>query len=126
MLRSWLARTALAGGIAVATVFGSTDAVFAVTNKTISLPGGRGTMTFIDDGDVFKICDTKADGHGVWGELWFQPWIGSEDVVLTIDDGGDAGCDKAGYNVGNDGTYQMLLCWNGPGNVCVWSGEFNE
>lgn len=124
MVRSWLTRAAVVGGVAVATIVGSAGTAMA-DDKTISV-SGRGTMTFIDDGDVFKVCDTKADGYGVTGELFYQPWIGDERLVLTVDDGGDAGCDKGGYNVGNDGTYRMRLCWNGPGSYCTWSGEFNE
>ncbi|MFG2001197.1 hypothetical protein ACGFNU_18830 [Spirillospora sp. NPDC048911] len=125
MMKSWLTRAAVVGGVAVTMIAGFAGTAMA-DDKTIRLPGGYGTMTFIDDGDVFKICDTRADGHGVSGEVWFQPWIGDEDIVLSIDDGGDAGCDKKGYNVGNDGEYQMRLCWDGPNGTCIWSDEFNE
>ncbi|MFI1221124.1 MULTISPECIES: hypothetical protein [unclassified Streptomyces] len=37
------------------------------TDKTISLRDGRGAMTIFDGGDMFQVCDTKADGHGVVG-----------------------------------------------------------
>ncbi|MFI0449188.1 hypothetical protein [Actinomadura sp. 6N118] len=124
MLKSWLTRAAVVGGVTVATIAGFTGTAMA-DDKKITVPG-RGTLTFIDDGDVFKICDTRADGRGVSGEVWYQPWIGDEKIVLRINDGGDSGCDKAGHNVGNGGTYQMRLCWDGPGSECIWSNEFNE
>lgn len=54
-------------GAAVATVLAGTmptaqaaETPILTGDKTISLPGGRGTMTFIEDGDMFQVCDTKA------------------------------------------------------------------
>ncbi|SCL69101.1 hypothetical protein GA0070606_4976 [Micromonospora citrea] len=128
MSKPWFARAAVVGGIVVATIVGSTAPALA-SNKSLSLSGGRGTMTFIDDGDMFQVCDTRADGHGVTGELFYRSWLEpTSRRVLTVDDGGDSGCDKSGYNVGNDGYYQMRLCWNGwdPIVSCQWSEEFNE
>ncbi|MGW1491024.1 hypothetical protein [Streptomyces sp. NPDC002402] len=115
-------------GAAVATVFAGTvstaqaaEATVLTSNKTISLPGGRGTMTFIDDGDMFQVCDTKADGHGVSGRLIDN----SYNEKIYIEDGGDAGCDKKGYDVGQSGSFQMQLSWNGDGYE-VKSEWFNE
>ncbi|MCT9107839.1 hypothetical protein ACFWD7_03975 [Streptomyces mirabilis] len=39
----------------------------ADSDKQINLPSGRGYRHFHDDGDVFSVCDTKADGYGVTG-----------------------------------------------------------
>ncbi|WP_393058966.1 hypothetical protein [Streptomyces sp. LN549] len=126
MIKSF-ARIAVAGA-AVATVLTGTMSTAQATevgvldsNKTISLPGGQGTMTFIDDGDVFQVCDTKADGHGVAGRLIDNTY----NEKIYIDDGGDAGCDKKGYDVGQSGSFQMQLSWNGGGGD-VKSEWFNE
>ncbi|CAM5610698.1 hypothetical protein SALBM311S_05966 [Streptomyces alboniger] len=126
MIKSF-ARIAVAGAT-MATVFTGTastaqaaeDAVLD-SNKKISIPGGRGTMTFIDDGDVFKVCDTKADGYGVSGRLIDNNY----NEKLYITDGGDADCGKKGYDVGQFGSYQMQLSWDGDG-YDVKSEWFNE
>ncbi|MER5772071.1 hypothetical protein [Streptomyces sp. NPDC001985] len=99
----------------------ATEAGPLVSNKVISLPGGQGKMTFIDNGDMFEVCDTKADGHGVSGRLIDNNY----NEKLYIEDGGDAGCGKKGYNVGQLGSYQMQLSWNG-GGPDVKSEWFNE
>ncbi|MGW1491021.1 hypothetical protein [Streptomyces sp. NPDC002402] len=96
------------------------DTAILASNKVISLPDGRGKMTFIDDGDMFEVCDTKADGHGVEGTV-----RDNRNTLLTVNDGGDAGCDKAGYNVGNWFSVQMTLTWDGGGGT-VYSEWFNE
>lgn len=125
MPKPWLTRAAVVVGVIVATLVGSSGVALAA-DFTVTL-SGRGKVTFIDDGDMFKVCDTKRDGYGVTAELYFLPWLGSvQRLVFSVADGGDAGCDKAGYNVGNDGTYALLLCWNGPNATCHWSNEFNE
>ncbi|MGW6564489.1 hypothetical protein [Streptomyces sp. NPDC054975] len=112
-------------GAAVAAVFAGTattaQAAALDENKVIKLPEGRGSMTFIDDGDMFQVCDTKADGHGVVGHLVRSGGA----TVMVVDDGGDAGCDKKGYNVPNSGEYQMQLWWDG-GGPAVYSHWFNE
>ncbi|WP_129847886.1 hypothetical protein [Streptomyces sp. SCA2-2] len=50
-------------------LIGFTAAPAAAANAGVELPYDRGDMTFIDDGDVFKVCDTKPDVHGVTGTL---------------------------------------------------------
>ncbi|WP_159054528.1 hypothetical protein [Streptomyces dysideae] len=97
----------------------------AAGNVGIQLPSGRGTMTFIDDGDDFKVCDTKADGHGVTGKVRQLTPQGRIVVIATIDDGGDAGCDWA-TDLDLIGTWphDMLLCWHGGG--CVVSPVIRE
>ncbi|MFE0202569.1 hypothetical protein ACIBSR_01415 [Streptomyces sp. NPDC049936] len=126
MIKS-LVRTAAAGAVLATTLAGTastaqaSESAVLVSNKTISLPGGRGTMTFIDDGDMFQVCDTKADGYGVSGRLIDNNY----NQKLYITDGGDSGCDKAGYNVGQTGSFQMQLSWDGDG-YDVKSEWFNE
>ncbi|MEU0839491.1 hypothetical protein ABZ370_08470 [Streptomyces sp. NPDC005962] len=106
--------------------------VGTLANKTVAVDGGK--MTFIDDGDVFEICDTRANGEGVYGALFYNSYVGIDGWkrVMTIADGG-AGCGKKGYNVGNGGDYMMVICRkaypDGPiGTLpnCDDSGSFNE
>ncbi|MFJ4878437.1 hypothetical protein ACIP93_24975 [Streptomyces sp. NPDC088745] len=111
---------ASAAAVFVATATPATAADILVSNKTIRV-GDRGSMTFIDDGDMFQVCDTKADGHGVSGRLIDNQY----NEKLYITDGGDAGCDKKGYNIGQFGSYQMQLSWDGDG-YDVKSEWFNE
>jgi hypothetical protein len=98
----------------------------AATNKT--LVDSHGQFTFIDDGDVFQICDNKADGHGVTGQLLLRSGVdGSISTVMTIDDGGDDNCDKQGFNIGNWHDYKMIYWWNGDKSGTIQStGWFNE
>ncbi|MFF9626558.1 hypothetical protein [Streptomyces griseosporeus] len=142
---SGLARMAAIGASAAAMLFASAHPSIALesgeigtlSNKTISVNGG--TLRFIDDGDVFEICDTQADGYGVYGALYYNSYVTPDgwQRVMSLDDGGDAGCDKKGYNIGNGGSYVMTLCWTRPprspfevpttsGGLCTNSGEFNE
>ncbi|MFC7218838.1 hypothetical protein ACFQLX_11750 [Streptomyces polyrhachis] len=143
---SALTRTAAAGTAAIALLGASISPAAALeagedyatlSNKTISIV--EGSMTFIDDGDVFQICDNLADGKGVYGALWYNSYIYTDGYqrVMTLSDGGDSGCDKTPHNIGNGGSYVMTICWgryptnpfestvtgNGP---CTHSGEFNE
>ncbi|MFB7091545.1 hypothetical protein [Streptomyces sp. NPDC056296] len=101
------------------------DSSVLETNKKISLPSGRGTMTYIDDGDMFQVCDTRADGYGVTGQL--RDDASGWPTLIEVTDGGDAGCDKKGYNVGNgiSEDYIMWLWWDGGGDP-VLSDWFNE
>ncbi|MFI9587651.1 hypothetical protein ACIHCQ_38925 [Streptomyces sp. NPDC052236] len=121
-------RMAVAGAAVVsvlAVTASQAQAAVLVSNKTIS--NSHGKMTFIDDGDVFQVCDTKADGHGMTGELVQIYDAGANQVRLTVTDGGDSGCDKKGYNIGNqfNEQYEMWLSWNG-GGATVKSERFNE
>ncbi|MFE9888475.1 hypothetical protein [Streptomyces scopuliridis] len=109
-----------------------TNDVGTLDNKTVSVAGGH--MTFIDDGDVFEICDTWANGTGVYGALFYNSYIGTDGFqrVMTTEDGGDAGCDKKGYNIGNSGEYIMVICSGKyPTSIiavagCDASASFNE
>ncbi|MEU0576280.1 hypothetical protein ABZ465_03015 [Streptomyces griseoincarnatus] len=104
-------RVAVAGA-AAATMLAAT-ATPASADSDIILKTSRGYMLYHDDGDVFKICDTNADGHGVEGQL-ISTFTGY--TYLYIDDGGDAGCDKKGYDVKSD-HYAMQFWWGGDGVV---------
>ncbi|WP_328880951.1 hypothetical protein [Streptomyces sp. NBC_00299] len=116
-----LKRIALAGAGAVAAVTLAATPALADQNIVITHPDGRGKMTYIDDGDMFQVCDTKADGAGMTGQLYRN----HAETLLTVTDGGDAGCDKKGYDVPSNGEYQMQLWWNG-GGATVYSQWFNE
>ncbi|MEV0241844.1 hypothetical protein AB0I06_18205 [Streptomyces sp. NPDC050674] len=126
-MRIALARLAVAGS-AVAAVFAGTavpamagEAGVMDTNKTIS--NDHGYMTYIDDGDMFVVCDTKADGHGMTGIVQNPKAIPLDKLVIT--DGGDAGCDKGGIDITNSSDYRMKLTWDG-GGLSVYSEWFNE
>ncbi|MFI6371760.1 hypothetical protein [Streptomyces sp. NPDC050546] len=125
VIKSKLTRMAMVGAAAAAMVVTSTAPAMAVSDKTISLPNGRGYMKFVDDGDVFRVCDTKADGHGVTGTLWVRNASGLVSKVFDLGDGGDAGCGKKPYNIGQLASYKMEVCWNGGGG-CKFSEWFNE
>ncbi len=118
MLRSFT-RIAVAGA-AAATVLAAT-ATPASADSDIIVKNSHGYMLFHDDGDVFEICDTNADGHGVEGQV-VSYWTGT--TFLYINDGGDKGCDKDGYDIRSHG-YAMHFWWSGDG-VVYKSGKFDE
>ena len=126
MYKTWITRLAVAGAMALALVGLTAAPAAAATNKT--LVDSHGQFTFIDDGDMFQICDNKADGHGVTGQLQLRSGLdGSLKTVMTINDGGDSGCDKQGFNIGNWHTYRMVYWWNGNTSGTVQVTEyFNE
>lgn len=74
----------------------------------------RGSMRFIDSGDVFEICDWQADGAGVVGQLWYKPALGGDwHVADSKQDPEGGGCTKMPSEVEIVGNYQMRLFWNG-------------
>lgn len=111
LIRTWSTRLAVMAVAATAVV--AVSATPAMADENIRISDNTGRMTFIDDGDVFKVCDTNVDARGVVGKLYYKPLFGDWRVVMTEDDGGDAGCDKKGHDVNNVGDYQMKLFWNG-------------
>ncbi|MGW0665450.1 hypothetical protein [Streptomyces sp. NPDC002746] len=125
MIKAKFTHIAMVGAAAVAMMVGSTAPAMADTNKIVYLPDGRGYIKFIDDGDVFQICDTKADGHGVTGRLDYRTG-GVGNILWYEEDGGDSGCDNHPYNIGNwPKEYQMGIKWNGGGGY--HTGDwFNE
>lgn len=123
MVKTMLKRGAVVGATAAVMIgFAASPALAA--NVSLSLPSGRGTMTFIDDGDKFRVCDTKADGYGVTGYVRTITTDGRIIRVATIDDGGDAGCDTKEYDIMFNKPHDMELCWHGGG--CVYSPRFDE
>ncbi|WP_405646653.1 hypothetical protein [Streptomyces uncialis] len=143
MFASKIARVATIGAAAAVMVGLSASPSLALepgedfatlANKTISI--SEGSLKFIDDGDIFEICDNQADGKPIRGALFYNSYWNADGYVRvkTFEDGGDAGCDRAGYNIGNSGSYSMVIC---PGfyptrpfvtgiDGCTDSGEFNE
>ncbi|MFJ8300306.1 hypothetical protein ACIQ9R_31040 [Streptomyces sp. NPDC094447] len=71
-----------------------------------------GSMRFIDDGDVFEICDWKKDSLGVVGKLWYKP-AGGDWYVTEAKQAPDNGCTKMPHDVHWFGDWQMRLYWNG-------------
>ncbi|WP_141745967.1 hypothetical protein [Streptomyces sp. EN27] len=102
-------------------------------DRTMSVPGGY--MKHVDNGDIFRVCDTRADGKGIYGQLWYDSFYatGGYKIVLKLSDGGDAGCDSAVHDIGNKGHYVMTVCsgsyapdpWPNHSN-CTHSAGFNE
>lgn len=135
MFKSKFARTAAGAAGAAAMVIAAASPAFAA-NKTVDI--GSGYMTFIDDGDVFKICDTLADGAGVYGAVFYNSYLTTSgyERVMTVSDGGDSRCNSKGYNIGNSGDYTFVICVGKyptnpiqsavTGEPCSHSGEFNE
>ncbi|MGW7364511.1 hypothetical protein ACWGI8_14055 [Streptomyces sp. NPDC054841] len=113
-------RIAVAGATMTAVLALSATPALADTDRYLTYPNGKGKMTYFDDGDMFQVCDTKADGHGMIGVVESM-----NSTLLTVDDGGDAGCDKKGYNVGTMDSIRMGLAWDGGGGT-IYSGYFNE
>ncbi|WP_329545994.1 hypothetical protein OG548_17635 [Streptomyces sp. NBC_01356] len=71
-------------------------------------------MYYKDDGDLFTVCDTNPDGYGVTGQLKTLNSSGTGIVtVMTIDDGGDSGCDSDNYDVIGAKSYSMWVNWHG-------------
>ncbi|MGW7609419.1 hypothetical protein ACWGKW_19515 [Streptomyces sp. NPDC054766] len=125
MTKSKFSRMAMIGAATAGLMVALSSPAQATSNKQINLANGRGYMKFIDDGDVFQVCDTRVDDHGVTGILWVRNASGLTSVAMTVDDGGDNGCDKKGYNIGQLASYQMEVCWQG-GEACKFSEWFNE
>ncbi|THV30200.1 hypothetical protein [Glycomyces paridis] len=124
MSRNPLTRSAVIGATALA-VLGFAAAPAAAADRYIG--SSLGSMTHIDDGDDFKVCDNKADGHGVTGYLKERRKGGlTITTVLTVDDGGDSGCDVGSYDILSTHEYIMVLTWNGEGGNTVTSSWFSE
>ncbi|WKN17499.1 hypothetical protein NEH83_26955 [Streptomyces sp. JUS-F4] len=130
---SVLGRAAVAAVSAVALV-GMMASPASAADKTLSL-GAVGYMKFIDKGDIFKVCDTRAEGSGVYGTLWYDSFVttGGYKRVFNLSDGGDKGCGRKVHDIGNGGHYVMTVCpgryptnpWDLEGS-CTHSGGFNE
>ncbi|MCL8011718.1 hypothetical protein [Streptomyces sp. AS02] len=119
------------GVMAVAVTAGvmfSASPAMALEDIEIRDDNRQGLMHFHDNGDVFQVCDTKADGGSVLGKLFYRPLDGGWYVVDSVTDGGDDNCGKFAYDVNNIVDYQMKLYWLGAGyqkQIAV-SRVFNE
>lgn len=126
MARSRLIQLATVGAATFVAIAVSAVPANAYTDKTLYI-GDKGYMHFHDDGDVFTVCDTKADGYGVTGHLNRLDPITLEDkVVLTLSDGGDSGCAKKAYDIGVYYDYRMDVAWHGGGGYYAYSQDFSE
>ncbi|MGW7330479.1 hypothetical protein ACWGIU_18165 [Streptomyces sp. NPDC054840] len=126
MARS-LNRLTLIGAAAV-TMIAVTASPALAADQNMTLSNSHGRMTFNDSVDVFEICDTSADGRGVSGGLThkYTGGVSYTETAFTLSDGGDAGCDKIGYNVqGWPHNYAMYFQWDGDG-ARQYTGWFTE
>ncbi|WP_330289410.1 hypothetical protein [Streptomyces sp. NBC_00576] len=121
MIKSKLARATLVVGASAALVVGMSSSAQAITNETVYLPDDRGYMHFHDDGDVFSVCDTRADGYGVSGNLFNADNAG----LFTLKDNTDDGCAKKGYDVGIRAV-RMQVWWDGNLSKWYYSDWFRE
>ncbi|MCX5203451.1 hypothetical protein OG897_18610 [Streptomyces sp. NBC_00237] len=120
-----LSRATAVGFVAVGAMLSLSTSAYAA-DRTVNLPDGRGYFKHTDDGDKFTVCDTRADGAGVTGFLW-RTVGGASTVVMTVNDGGDGGCDSKVYDVKGTTQYKMEICWPGTNDlVCRNSGYFSE
>ncbi|MFJ9829996.1 hypothetical protein ACIRU2_01145 [Streptomyces sp. NPDC101169] len=115
------------GGVMAATAaavmigFTAGPAAAATGSQKVSLPNDRGYMLYMDDGDEFTVCDTRADGYGVTGKLRTLNSSGTGIVtVFTLDDGGDANCDHRTYDIVGRVAYDMIVNWHGNND---WYGS---
>lgn len=106
---------AVLSAVVVALVLGTPPAFAA----NITVNNGNGTMTHIDDGDRFKVCDTRANGVGVTGTLgWTVPGVQTK-IVYTEQDGGDAGCDYFQFDVTEGPLWFISICDTGASSGCA-------
>lgn len=106
--------TAISSAAVIAIGLGASPAFAA----NVTANNGNGTMTHIDDGDRFKVCDTRVNGVGVTGTLgWTIPGVQTR-IVKTIQDGGDAGCDYFTYDVNDDVLWFISICDTGASSGC--------
>ncbi|REE94742.1 hypothetical protein [Thermomonospora umbrina] len=125
-MKHWSARAALVGG-AVTTVImaGAGIAQADDTWLILSDRDGRqiGHMVHLDpDPDRFRICDDQRDGYGVTGTVYRWNGVGQTGYWQSLEsatDGSDAGCDTISVSITNYLHYRMVLCWDGPGDICT-------
>ncbi|MFI0446819.1 hypothetical protein [Actinomadura sp. 6N118] len=101
---------ALMVGVAASAIVMTAAGTAQAADKTVS--NRYGSITHIDNGDSFKVCDTRADGHGVVGQL-----SDARNIYGEVEDGGDSGCNTFQYNVKAEHPYVMSICWKGPGSL---------
>jgi hypothetical protein len=120
-------------GAGAAVLVGAVASPASAADLTVEVPGGY--MKHVDDGDIFKVCDTRGDGQGIYGTLWYDSFYttGGYKLVLKLSDGGDSGCGRSVYDIGNNGHYVMAVCYGSYptdpwpiGSACTHSAGFNE
>lgn len=131
MGRKNLSRAFTIGAGAMALVLATSNIAYA-DDMTLRYPYDRGYIHYTDNGDDFKVCDTRADGYGVRGTLWYVDVTASPDrksYLASENDGGDAGCDTFQYDVlphwDTKVQYQMSITWEGGGSS-TWGVYFDE
>lgn len=107
---------ALVVGVMVAWVLGTTGTAYAGNTTECVTVGGidRGCIVHLDDGDEFAVCDTYADGAGVYGAV--QEKVGDDWVTRDSQvDGGDEYCDFFHHDVTEEDydKYRLKICWEG-------------
>lgn len=119
MSRRSIVRTS--GAALVATFLTATSMTAATADSGINVmageraSNGNGYIQFIDKGDRFKVCDTRANGEGVEGFVGLSLY---GDILGEADDGGDAGCDYFHVNVRRNIPYYMTICDIGASYGC--------
>lgn len=93
------ATVALVGG---ATAYATADDLGAKAAPIAK--NAYGYITFIDNGDKFKVCDTKKDGRGVVGSVH-----DTREMLDYDTDGGDSGCDYFTYDVVEGPEYHLEI-----------------
>ncbi|WP_405996984.1 hypothetical protein [Streptomyces sp. NBC_00829] len=120
MLKRRASRMVTVALASIALVFGGAGIASAddTYNYLSDIDGhSLGYMVHLDDDpDTFKICDTRVDAHGVTGRLYIDQGVWA--LMGTVTDGGDAGCGYMKREITHPWTYKMVICWNGPGNIC--------
>ncbi|MEV5604718.1 hypothetical protein AB0L33_25090 [Streptomyces sp. NPDC052299] len=100
--------------IAAATTAFALGAIGPAQAANTTLSTSWGSMTHIDSGDHFKVCDTRVDGFAVTGgvqEYWPLQGTWHEASPWILVDGGDAGCSGEGdFNVEEGAKYRLKLC----------------
>lgn len=75
---------------------------------------------FIADGDLLRVCDERADGHGAYGQL---AWNGIINRTTRAD--GVGNCASAGGNIAEGTAVQVRVCLIKAGVLYSCSGWKN-
>jgi len=114
MMKQWVTRLGITAAFALAMVAGVTSPAFAA-NTNVDLVYRDilvGEMMHVDDGDVFRVYDWYADGHGVEGTLQYYNslqggWINTESEYNNTGSGTYV---KFAHDVLNVWAYRMKVC----------------
>jgi hypothetical protein len=128
MIKKWISRAALACAAGMALAATVASPAYAA-DKWLYLTGDGNqyaSMVFVDNGDVFKIYDDRADGYGPTGYLQEYSYrlLLWETVAYKHNGAGDGNPVKFGYDITTGLLYRMKLCQTNAG--CTTSGTFTE